>query len=217
MKRCLLCSPLLVLAPAGWCLGYYVEGTGLLPYHFGTLVSAASLVFLPWVISAVFLLMPKVKWAIRIPSFVCALVVQCMSLVAVQNVPPPNSTMRGISHRLRREFSSAQLREIRDCADHLRQKFHDGTLAVSAPHKDDYGYCGLTESAVVVADTELPAALRGRFSRVFIQKMRETGKEQVVFALGQTKGILCDLRKEVHDTSADSMADGVHAYQCERL
>ncbi len=211
MKRCLLCLPLLGLAPLGTFLGEYLSGAGALPEGIGFLASAASMFILPWIVAALFLARPKTKAAIRVLLFIGALVVQGVLLFAI--VPAGStSEMMGIAHRLRREFS---VDELRDCANHLRHKFRDGTLGVSTREKDDDFTVG--QSAVVVLDDELPDSLRGRFLRVFIQKPPATGDEQVVFALDKIRGIICDSRKHVHEFFVYSMADGVQAYRYQRL
>jgi len=211
MKCVLLFLPLLGLAPLGYFLGSYLDGAGILPRSSGFLISAASMFLLPWVIAALFLTIRKGAPSLRTSLFICALLVQAVLLFTV--VPPAaTSEMMGIAHRLRGEFSPE---ELRGCADHLRQKFHDGTLEASVRNKDDHYI--VAPSAVVVADGELPNSLRGRFQRVFIQKATYTGEEQVVFALGQDRGIICDDRKDVHEFFIYSIADGVEAYRYERL
>ena len=123
--------------------------------------------------------------------------------------------MMGTAHRLRREFPPDQ---IRACADSLRRKFHEGTLATSQVAKDpDVMHYMLSETAVVVVDAELPESLRGRFRRVFIQRPPNSDGEEVMFALGDNTGIVCDSRKYVRDFWVCSMAEGVHAYRYQRL
>ena len=211
MRRCLFFLPLLGLAPLGHFLGSYLGGAGILSGGIGFLVSAASMFILPWVISALFVTIAKTAWPIRISLFIFTFVVQAILLVMV--VPAgATSEMMGIAHRLRREFPPDR---IRDCADHLRQKHRDGTLAVKV---GDKGHNFLmSTSAVIVDDSELPASLRGRFDCVFIQQGRVTDDEQVVFALPERTGIICDSRKHVSEFFVYSIADGVHAYRYQRL
>jgi len=211
MKRCLLCLPLLALAPLGHFLGFYLAGPGVLPFNISFLVSAMSMFILPWAVSAIFAAVPKTPWVIRITLFICAMLVQGLLFVKVAPAGAA-SEMMGIAHRLRGAFPPNQLH---DCAEHLRQKRRDGTLALG--DKDSDRYFPMSESAVVVPDSELPVSLRGRFQRVFIQRDHDTGDEQVWFALDGRSGIVCDSRKQVHDFFLWSMADGVHAYRYQRL
>jgi hypothetical protein len=76
----------------------------------------------------------------------------------------------------------------------------------------------MLESAVVVADSELPDSLRGRFQRVFIQHYQNTHDEQVFFALNEQmhKGIICDSRPYVSDFGERSIGESVHAYYYQR-
>ncbi len=211
MKSFLLCLPLLGLAPLAHFLAGYLEGAGILPSGVGLLLSAASMFVLPWVVSAWLALRPKITWAIRIPLFVCALVAQGVLLFTAV---PPGATceMMGTAHRLRRQFPPDQLR---DCAEHLRQKRRDGSLTLGDRGKDHSS--PIPETDVVVADSELPVSLRGRFLRVFIRDGRVPGDEQVFFALDERTGIVCDSRKQVREFFVCSMAEGVHAYRYQRL
>lgn len=211
MKRVLLCLPLLVVAPLACFLGNYLGGAGVLPAGFGFLASAVAMFILPWVIAGLCSILIKTKAPIRVLFFMVALVAQGVLLFTVV---PPGATceMMGIAHRLRGEFSPD---ELRTRADNLRQKFRDGALAVSARSKNDDFI--VDTSAVVVSDSELPGSLRGRFQRVFIQKVPFSDEEQVVFALGPERGIICDGRKDVREFFVCSMADGVEAYRYQRL
>ena len=211
MKRTLSFLPLLGLSPLGSFLGEYLDGAGVLPRGSGLLVGGFCAFILPWVVAAAFALLARTTWARRILLFICTLVVQPVLLFTL-TPPGATSEMMGIAHRLRHEFSSDQLR---DCAAHFRQKFHDGTLKVGPRDKDDHFIAA--QDAVVISDTELPESLRGRFQRVFIQKSPVTGEVQVVFALGSTTGIICDSRTHVREFFVCSMADGVHAYRYQRL
>jgi len=166
---------------------------------------------LPWVVSATFAVRARTTWLFRMLLFISTLVAQAVFLLMF--VPPAaTSEMMGIAHRLRREFPPDQLR---DCADQLRHKFRSGTLAVGMRGKDDHFI--VAADAVVVTDASLPVSLRGRFRRVFIQKASAISGEQVVFALEEQRGIICDSRKAVHEFFIYSMADGVHAYRYQRL
>ena len=211
MKRALLFLPLLSLAPLGHFLGSYLDGAGILPRGYGFLGSAASMFILPWVVSGLFLTITKAAWPIRISLFICALLVQAVLLFTV--VPAgATSEMMGIANRMRREFPPDQMR---DCAARLRQKHRDGTLTV---RQGDRGHSFLmSESAVMVDDSELPVSLRKRFDRVFIQQDRVTGEEQIFFSLGKQTGIVCDSRKHVREFFVCSIGEGVHAYRYQRL
>jgi hypothetical protein len=120
--------------------------------------------------------------------------------------------MMGIAHRLKTEFNAD---ELRHCAEIVRQKFRDGTLATRARSNDDHFIVG--PSALVVLDSELPVSLRGRFKQVYIQKVPDSDVEQVIFALEPARGILCDGRKDVREYFACSIADGVEAYRYQRM
>jgi hypothetical protein len=211
MKRTLRFLPLLGLAPLGQFFGPYLDGASVLPHGSGFLVFAGSFFILPWVVAGLFLTAAKAALPIRILLFVCALLVQAVLLFTV--VPAgATSEMMGIAHRLRREFPPDQ---IRDCAARLRQKHRDGTLTV---RQGDRAHSFLmSESAVVVDDSDLPVSMRGRFDRVFIQQDRGTSEEQVFFSLGERIGIVCDSRKHVREFLVCSMAEGVHAYRYRRL
>jgi hypothetical protein len=211
MKRVLRYLPLLGLAPLVYFVGSYLDGAGLIPHGSSLFVSGFSMLILPWVVSIVF-----VKFAKTLPSqillFICTLVAQPALIIAF--VPPSVAAVTmGYAHRLRHEFPPDQLRE---CAGQLRQKLHAGTLVVDEKIGNDC-YFIESPSSVLVADVNLPASLRGRFQRIFIEKNQDTGDEQVVFALGKEIGIMCDSRKDLHGFYVYSMADGVHAYRHERL
>jgi hypothetical protein len=161
MKRCLLCLPLLTLAPLGYFLGSYLDGAGVLPGGVGILISAGSMFILPWLVSVLFVVLPKTTWSIRRALVLCALLVQGFLLFTVVPAGATSETM-GFAHRLRQEFLPS---ELRDCAAHLRQKRRDGTLTLADKAKTRSFL--MWETAVIVADSELPVSLRGRFQRVF--------------------------------------------------
>lgn len=210
MRRALQFLPLLGLAPLGHFLGSYLDGAGMLPRGSGFLFSAASMFLLPWLVAALFLTV-RVAYPIRVSLFVGALVAQGILMFTV--VPAgATSGMMGIAHRFRREFPPDQMRV---CAASLRQKAHDGTLVL---RRGDTGHSFLmSEKAVLIDDSELPALLRGRFERVFIQPDRDTGEQRVYFSLDERRGIVCDSRKHVREFFVCSMAEGVHAYRYQRL
>jgi hypothetical protein len=212
MKRCLLFLPLLGLAPLCNFLGNYLGGAGILPGGFALLVSAVSMFILPWLVAAIFAAVPKTAWITRIALFICAMLIQaCLQF----GIVPAGATceMMGFAHKLRGEFSPDQLRS---CAEHLWQKRRDGTLTLGDGAKDRIPL--LLDSAMVVADSELPDALRGRFRRVLIQKDPSTGDEQVIFVLNEQMhtGIICDGRPYVREFFVCSMAEGVHTYHYQR-
>jgi hypothetical protein len=95
------------------------------------------------------------------------------------------------------------------------KKKRDGKLTVKPNEKKQHGI--MLENAVIVDDSELPAALRGRFRCVFIQQSSVVKGEQVFFALSENTGIVCDSRQNVREFFVCSMADGVHAYRYQRL
>ena len=209
MKRTLLFLPLLGLAPLGAFLGSYLAGACNLPFGIGFLASSACLFMLPWGVSSLVLIINKTSWPIRMSLFIGVLLVQYVLLFTV--VPAgATSEMMGIAHRLRREFPPAQMR---DCAARLRQKHHDGTLTVRQGDREKRHF--ISDSAIMVDDSELPASLRGRFDLVFIQPDRVTGGEQVFFSLSiqAWTGIVCDSRKPVSEFTVCSMAEGVRAYR----
>ncbi|HTB85681.1 MAG TPA: hypothetical protein VK742_18695 [Candidatus Sulfotelmatobacter sp.] len=211
MSRTLFCLSLLVIAPLVNFLGNYLGGAGILPAGFGFLAGASSMFLLPWAAAFLFSAILKAKPSIRVLFFAAAMVLQGVLLFTIV---PPGATceMMGIAHRLGHEFS---VDELRNCAMHFRQKFHDGTLKVGPLDKDNYFI--VAQDAEVVSDTELPDSLRGRFQRVFIQKSPVTGEVQVVFSIGSTTGIVCDSRTHVREFFVCSMADGVQAYRYQRL
>ena len=210
MRRALLFLPLLGLAPLGHFLGSYLDGAGVLPRGSGLLLSAASMFLLFWGVAALFLTI-RVAWPIRVSFFIGAFVVQAVLMFTI--VPAgATSEMMGIAHRLRRDFPPDQMRA---CAASIRQKEHDGILAVGQGDRDSSFL--MSESAVIVDDSELPLQFRGRFERVFIQPDRDTGEQRVYFSLDVRSGIICDSRKHVREFFVCSMADGVHAYRYQRL
>src|SRR5438105_892754 len=147
MRRALQFLPLLGLAPLGYFLGSYLDGAGVLPRGSGLLVSGVSMFLLPWAVAALFLT-TRVAWPIRVSFFVGALVAQGVLMFTA--VPAgATSEMIGIAHRLRREFPPDQMRA---CAASLRQKEHDGIIAVRHGDKGDSFL--MSESAVMVDDSE---------------------------------------------------------------
>jgi hypothetical protein len=211
LKRYLLCLPLLGVAPLFYFFGFYFGGAGFIPENFGFISSAASMFIFPWAIAALCVIVSKAKQPSRVVLFVGALIVQGVLLFALV---PPGTTCQtmGFAHRLKGEFNAD---ELRGCAELVRQKFHDGSLQTHARSKDDHFIVG--PSALVVSDSELSTSLRGRFQRVYIQKLPDRDVEQVIFALGTDRGILCDRRKDVREFFMCSIADGVQAYRYQRL
>lgn len=210
MRRVLLFLPLLGLAPLGHFLGSYLDGAGVLPRGSGFLIGAASMLLLPWLVAVLFFTV-RVAWPMRVSLFIGALIVQ--GVLTFTAVPAgATSEMMGIAHRFRREFPPNQMRM---CAESLRKRQHEGTLVVRKAEKDRVFL--MSESAVLVDDSELPAQLRGHFARVFIQPDRDAGEAGVYFAIDERTGILCDGRKNVREFFVCSMADGVQAYRYQRL
>src|SRR5258705_11665225 len=110
MKRCLLCLPLLALAPLGYFLGSYLDGAGVLPGGVGFLISAGSMFILPWLVSGLFVVLPNIAWSTRRVLVLCALLVQGVLLFRVVPAGATSETM-GFAHRLRREFPPGRLRD----------------------------------------------------------------------------------------------------------
>jgi hypothetical protein len=210
MRRAFLFLPLLALAPLGHFLGSFLDGSGVLPGGSGFLVSATSMFILPWAVAALFFTV-RVVWPVRVSLFIGALIAQGVLLFTV--VPAgATSEMMGIAYRFRQEYPPDQMRA---CAAGLRQKQLEGTLAVRQAGEDHTFL--MSETAVLIDDSELPMQLRGRFEYVFIQPERDTGEQRVYFSLDERTGIVCDSRKEVREFFVCSMADGVHAYRYQRL
>ena len=212
VKRCLPVLPLFGLAPAGAFLGEYLSGLGMISPGFGFLGSSFCFFILPWLVSALFAALPRVNFAIRVMLFVGALATQ---IFFVFELVPPGATseMMGIARRFKEQFPPDQLLV---CANKLRREFHAGTLAVSPRARDDYND-GANESAVVIADAGLPVPLRGRFREVYIQRDRDTGDEQVLFAVSQDTGIICGGQKNAPGFFVCPMADNVEAYRYQRM
>ncbi|HWY29718.1 MAG TPA: hypothetical protein VNX46_03125, partial [Candidatus Acidoferrum sp.] len=147
------------------------------------------------------------SWLRRVILFIVVLFIQESVFFFV----PPRATaeLMGIAHRLQRDLSPDQ---FRNCANQLRMRFHTGTLKLGDRGGDDDNYFPADSSAVVVEDTELPASLRGRFQRIFIETDPSTGNEAVIFAVDHETGIICEdhVRAPYY---AYPIADGVEAYQ----
>jgi hypothetical protein len=126
-------------------------------------------------------------------------------------IAPPGVTSRtmGLAVRLRREYSAQQ---IRDCADAIRRRLNDGTLATDA--NDRFRPNLLPDDYAIVAKTELPPSLRGRFKRVYIIRC---GNEDVVFAVDDKCGLVCDGTRKALDPGLCYIGDHVHAYWNFRL
>jgi hypothetical protein len=211
MKRYLLCFLLLGFSPLGYFLGFYLDGIGILGGN-GFIVGAASMFILPWIVARLILKLAKPRRKmIASLLFVFALAAQECLIFAF--VPPGDSLgMMGRAHRLQCEFPPDEMREW---ANILRKKHRSGTLAVSVGGQNNYYH--ISNAAVTVANSDIPAPLRGRFKCVFLQPNDSTGEEEVVFALDERTGIICDGRKRVKDSFVYSMGDGVHAYRYQRL
>ena len=209
MKRFLLCIPLLSLAPLGSFLGPYLSGLGVLTFIEGIFIASVCMLICPLIVSIVLATVAKSNWGVRLMLFVATLIVQGALLFFVG--PPATTEMMGIAHRLRREFPTDQLR---DCANQLRVKFRNGTLKLKKRGTENY--FPVNDSAVEVESEELPASLRGRFQRVFIQEDPSTGDEQVIFALDPEMGIICDNEKNVREFHFYSIAEGIEAYYDQR-
>jgi hypothetical protein len=205
MKKMLLCIPILGLAPLGYFLGSYLSGLGTISWYAGFIVASLSFFLFPLLVPIVFVILYKAGWIRRVILFILVLFVQESVFFFV----PPRGTaeLMGIAHRSQHEFSPDQLR---NCADHLRAKFHSGTLKLGNS-ADGLDYFPVYRSAPVIEDTELPPSLRGRFQRIFILKDPSITNELVVFAFDHETGIICGNSGPVPDF-AYRMADGVEAY-----
>ncbi|MFI5305442.1 MAG: hypothetical protein ACHQYP_11700 [Nitrospiria bacterium] len=210
IKRYWLYLPMLFISPLGYFLGSYFEGSATLPGNMASYICVISLFFLPFVVSTLFVFIFKGKWFIRILIFISIFIAQC----GLISITPPEvaAEMMGIAHRLSFEFPPDQ---IRDCANHLRQKHRDGTL--KEVQRGNYSDVLMSDNAIIIDDSELPVSLRGRFVGVYIRSGLTSPDDVVVFALGMQKGIICDNRKYVSEFYFHSMGDGVHAYRFQRL
>jgi hypothetical protein len=208
MKRILPCIPLLGLAPLGYFLGSYLSGLGTISWWTGYVIASLGMFVVPLLVSSVFVICCKTGWIGRTILFIVVLFIQ--ESIFLCPVVPGRATaeLMGIAHRLQREFPPDQLR---DCADRLRTQFHAGTLK-RGKEGDGGNYFPADDSAVEVADTELPASLRGRFQRVFILTDPAISNELVIFAFDHETGIVSGNLVPMPNW-AYPIADGVDVYQ----
>lgn len=181
-----------------------------MPHGSGFCVSGFSMFILPCLVSMAFIKLAQTTF-FQILIFTCTWVAQIALVFAFPSAA--TSETIGFAHRIRYEFPADQLRE---CADQLRQKYHAGTLVVGENTRNGHFFME-DASSVLVADGNLPVSLRGHFQQIFIDTDLSTGNEQVVFALGEENGIMCDSRKDLNGFYFRSIGNGVHVYRYERL
>ena len=212
----LLGVPLLGLTPLSHFLVHYYAGLTSLTSPYGSdtfLKDTAIILFFPWMVAALCTALAGVRWRFCHLIFFAALMLQYFLIFKI--VPAGYaSEMMGVAHTIRSEYSIAQ---IRICAEQLCQKLHDGTLKLTA---DETGKIGsIYANGVIVDDTELPAVLRGRFTRVLIWHVPDGYGTQVRFALNGGTEIICgqsevgNLDQEVGPLDEYPLAEGIYAYR----
>ena len=200
---------MLGIAPALNFAGDYLDGYFLNPDS-GLLFGIFAMLILPWVIAFLFCKIFRAHWAVRVVLFAFAIVAQPWIFF---HFTPPGATaeMWGIAARYSRDFPP---QELRACANDLLKKRRDGTLAVVDWDRSHHGV--VSDSAVKVSESELPAALRGRFKGVFIEDHGDDG-ETVLFATTGASGVACATKQPAEDYFSCKIGEGVYAYRYERL
>lgn len=211
--------PLLGLAPLGHFLVNYYDGIASLTNTHGSdafLEDAAIILLFPWLVAALFAALAKGNWSFRLLVFFAALIIQ--GFLTFKLAPAGiTSQMMGLARTIRAQYSIAQ---IQTCAEQLRQKLQDGALKLTA---DETGKIGsIYANGVIVDNAELPAALRGRFTRVLLWHVPDGYGTQVRFALEEGVEIICgqseigNSDQEVGPLDEYPLAEGVYVYRFHR-
>lgn len=208
MKRTLLIL-LACLAPLWFAAGPYLEGFGMLPRQSGFMLSAGFFFVGTPILSLLIALRCFKSSPRRIATF---FVVQILQVALVFGILPPGAKIEtiGIGHRLKRNLP---VQTLKDCSNLIAQRFLDGTLVTNSPPVEPYS--ALVQVSSIVAESELPEALRGKFRYVLVTKNR--GSTEVFFVSEREIGIVCSKKHLEKDYSHYRIADGVYAYHYDRL
>jgi hypothetical protein len=207
MKKLLL-SLLVLVAPTICFLVAYSGGRGLLARESALFLGVGIMFTLPFLVSIILAWLGWKSWTGRLLAFVGATCVQ-FAIMFIVFPPMAEAEMFGIGYRLKREFPPSELRR---CAESLLQKHQQGTL--SASKAGDGFHPAFGYETVVVADSELPEKLRGRFRSVGVD-VRQVGP-RVIFEVEPQIGVICGTPTPSKALRHHQIADGVFAYRYQR-
>jgi hypothetical protein len=205
-------APFLLVFVAPFCVFFssYLGGRDFISRGTGFLVSAIAMFLLPFLVSALIAALSAKSLTQRILAFIAPLVVQFVLIFAF--VPPgASSEMMGIGHRFRNQF---QIAEVRSCAASLLLKYQDGTLVTNLPATNAFPYTPLTEESILIADSELPADLRGKFRRVGITTTYD--RVQIVFEVEPQEGIMFGECSDPEGFFHYELGEHLYAYRYQR-
>ena len=132
------------------------------------------------------------------------------SMIVCAVPPGAQIEMLGIAHHLKRNFP---VPVVSECASNLVQRFNNGTL-VTNTMPPALLYSPVTDAAAVVAESELPQALKGRFRCVAV--CTNYGNTEVFFESDPYIGIVCPRAEFGKTVFYYKLADGVYAYHYQR-
>ena len=196
------------LAPLCFVLCFYLQGYGVLPSLWGFTLAIAVLFIGTPVVSVVVVLLCFESALARVGAFFGLLFVQ----VVIFCVVPPGAQieMLGIAHHLKRNFP---VPVVSECAISLVQRFNNGTLMTSTM-PSALLYSPINHPAAVVAESELPQILRGKFRCVTVCTNR--GNTEVFFEYEPHIGIVCTPAEFSKTVFHRKLADGIYAYHYQR-
>jgi len=144
----------------------------------------AAMFILPFFIAAVIAGLLANTWPRKMITFAAAVLIQ-FTLIFGFVSPGARSEMIGVGHRFRNQF---QTTEVRSCAESILQKYQNGMLGTNSLPANVFLYPPFTEESIVVADSELPADLRGKFRCVGINT--EYDRVRIIFEVEPQQGII---------------------------
>lgn len=206
MKRYALLF-LALLGPGCFAACFYLDGLGVFPQMGGFMLALGCLFCGVPVFSALLAFLCSKSWSQRTLIFSGLLVLQ-VGLVFFVLPPGAHIEMVGISHRLRQQ----PIQQLHDCSLALAQRFDERSLATNATPPELYP--PFWHCAAIVAESELPQELRGRFRCVGLST--DSGDIAVYFECEPQIGIVCTERAFKNDASHRQIADNVYAYHYQR-
>lgn len=207
MKKLLL-SLLVLVAPTICFLVAYSGGRGILARESALFLGVGIMFMLPFLVSILLAWLGWKSWTGRLLAFVGATCVQ-FAIMFIVFPPMAEAEMFGIGHRLKHAFPPSELRR---CADSLLRKHRLGTLATSDPADAFHPAVGYETS--IVAESELPEQLRGKFRCVGLKVWR--ADPQVIFEVEPQMGVICGTPTASKALRYRQIADGVFAYRYQR-
>ena len=206
MKRPALLS-LALAAPLCFAASFYLQGLGVLPKMWGFMLGLGCIFFGIPTLSALLPFACSSSWGQRAFIFVGLLIFQ-FGVIFVVLPPGAQIEMAGIAHRLKKQ----PVQQVDNISQTLVRRFNEGVLATNPtpPHV----YPPLIRCAAIVAESELPPELRGRFRCVGLNS--NSSDIRVYFECEPQVGLICTKTALENDAFRHQIADGVYAYRYQR-